>query len=113
MSVAPYIATLLAFLNAFYSIFSSQNLSKLDDFIAEYQNHSIELIATFVAGLKKDYKAVRNSIIYNHITNGPMEGTNNKLKMLRRRGYGRSEIELLNALAVLPWHYKDIDKKTA
>ena len=39
-----------------------------------------------------------------------MEGTNNKLKMLRRKGYGRVGIELLNALAVLPWYYKDLDE---
>jgi len=39
-----------------------------------------------------------------------MEGTNNKIKMLRRRGYGRAGIELINALAVLPWHYRDIDE---
>jgi hypothetical protein len=40
-----------------------------------------------------------------------MEGTNNKIKMLRRRGYGRAGIELINALAVLPWYYKDMDCK--
>jgi hypothetical protein len=56
------------------------------------------------------YIAVKNSLIYPEISNGPMEGTNNKIKMLRRRGYGRAGIELINALAVLPWHYRDIDE---
>jgi hypothetical protein len=42
-----------------------------------------------------------------------MEGTNNKIKMLRRRGYGRAGIELINALAVLPWYYKDIDENSS
>jgi len=30
--------------------------------------------------------------------------------MMRRRGYGRAGIELINALAVLPWYYKDRDE---
>ena len=44
------------------------------------------------------------------LSNGPMEGTNNKIKMMRRRGYGRAGIELINALAVLPRYYKDLDE---
>jgi len=40
-----------------------------------------------------------------------MEGTNHKIKMVRRRSFGRAGIELLNALAVLPWYYKDLDEK--
>lgn len=40
-----------------------------------------------------------------------MEGNNGKIKMIRRRSFGRAGIELLNALVVLPWYYKDIDEK--
>jgi hypothetical protein len=39
-----------------------------------------------------------------------MEGTNNKLKMFRRKGFGRVGIELLNAFSVLPWYYKDLEE---
>ena len=41
-----------------------------------------------------------------------MEGTNNKIKMVRKRGFGRAGLELLNALLVLPWYYKDLDANT-
>ena len=85
------------------------DVKKLDAFICKYQEDSIEAVAVFASGLKKDYDAVKNSLIYPRISNGPMEGTNNKIKMLRRRGYGRAGIELINAIAVLPWYYKDID----
>jgi transposase len=89
---------------AFYEVLLSVDVEKLDAFICNYQNDSIEAISVFASGLKKDYDAVKNSLIYPLISNGPMEGTNNKIKMLRRRGYGRAEIELINALAVLPWY---------
>ena len=87
----------------------SLDVKKLDQFIHKYENDSLEVIAVFVSGLKKDYDAVKNALLYPNISNDPMEGTNNKIKMIRRRGYGRPGIELINALAVLPWYYKDLD----
>ena len=103
---------LVAFLISFYEVLLSSDVNNLDAFIGQYKNDSIEVISTFASGLKKDYEAVKNCLIYPHISNGPMEGTNNKIKMLRRRGYGRGGLELINALAVLPWYYKDIDEKS-
>ena len=105
----PLLVTILV---AFYEVMLSADVNKLDEFICNYQNDSIETIATFVSGLKKDYDAVKNSLLYPQISNGPIEGTNNKIKMIRRRGYGRAGIELINALAVLPWYYKDRDENS-
>lgn len=85
------------------------DVQRLDAFISKYQKDSIEPVSVFASGLKKDYDAVKNCLLYPKISNGPMEGTNNKIKMLRRRSYGRAGLELLNALVVLPWHYKEID----
>jgi len=87
-------------------------MAQLDRFISKYENDSLEPVSAFASGLKKDYEAVKNSLLYPKISNGPIEGTNNKIKMIRKRGYGRAGIELLNALAVLPWYYKDIDEKS-
>lgn len=108
-TLLPLLVTILV---AFYEVMLSADVNKLDEFICKYQNDSIETIATFVSGLKKDYDAVKNSLLYPQISNGPIEGTNNKIKMIRRRGYGRAGIELINALAVLPWYYKDRDENS-
>lgn len=81
----------------------------MDHFIAEYRDDPIEPLSSFALGLEKDYNAVKNCLLYPKISNGPMEGTNNKIKMVRRRGYERAGIELLNALMVLPWYYYDAD----
>ena len=66
-------------------------------------------MAGFASGLQKDIEAVKNCLRYPAISNGPMEGTNHKIKGVRRRAYGRAGIELLNALLVLPWYYHDLD----
>jgi len=95
---------------AFYNIFLHRDVTKLDCFINDYINDSTEPLSIFASGLRKDYEAVKNCLLYPGISNGPMEGTNNKIKMVRRRGYGRVGIELLNALMVLPWYYHDLDK---
>lgn len=105
-----YIPRLSEFLLAFYDVLSHEEVAKLDRFIDEYQNDSIEPLSVFVSGLKKDYDAVKNCLLYPDISNGPIEGSNNKIKMVRRRGYGRAGIELLNALLVLPWYYHDLDE---
>ncbi len=44
-------------------------------------------------GIRKDYKAVKNTIKYN-ITNGITEGLVNKLKAVKRTMYGRAGLEL-------------------
>ncbi|MCL5063743.1 MAG: transposase [Firmicutes bacterium] len=78
-------------------------MAKLDAFIATYLNDPREPLATVAAGLQKDYAAVTNCLRYPDISNGPMEATNQKIKMTRRRTYGRAGLELLNGLLVLPW----------
>lgn len=109
MELIPH---LLTFLLAFYNILLHRDVTKLDCFINDYINDSTEPLSIFASGLRKDYEAVKNCLLYPEISNGPMEGTNNKIKMVRRRGYGRVGIELLNALMVLPWHYHDLDKNS-
>ncbi len=108
----PIIPRLSVFLLSFYDTLMHEDVTKLDRFIHEYQNDSSEPISIFASGLKKDYQAVKNCLLYPKISNGPIEGTNNKIKMIRKRGYGRAGIELLNALLVLPWYYRDHEENS-
>jgi hypothetical protein len=105
--VYQLIGDLVGFLTAFYEFLLSLDCNKLRQFMDFYEHHASEEITTFIAGLKKDLTAVQNCLLYPKISNGPMEGTNNKIKMVRRRSFGRAGIELLNALLVLPWYYKE------
>ena len=50
----------------------------------------------FSAGLKKDLSAVRAGLTESWST-GPVEGFINKVKLLKRQGYGRANFDLLRA----------------
>ena len=50
----------------------------------------------FAAGLKKDLAAVRAGLT-EEWSNGPVEGFVNKLKLLKKQGYGRAGFDLLRA----------------
>jgi transposase len=48
----------------------------------------------FVTGLRSDYAAVRAALSM-HVSDGPMEGLNNRLKTLKRQRYGPAGIDSL------------------
>lgn len=98
----PIIPTLIGFLSAFYNIFDTRDINKLDNFINNYKDNDDASIAQFARGLLDDYDAIKNSLLYSDISNGPIEGINNKIKMIKRRSGNRAGVELLNAYLVLP-----------
>ena len=51
--------------------------------------------ASFAHGLQNDYEAVKNAVIYPY-SNGFVEGSNNRLKMIKRTMYGRANLPLLS-----------------
>jgi len=48
----------------------------------------------FAKGLEKDIRAVEAALTYEW-SNGPTEGHNNRLKMIKRQMYGRANFDLL------------------
>lgn len=50
----------------------------------------------FAEGLKRDIDAVENAVAYDY-SNGFVEGTNSRLKMIKRTMYGRCGRQLLEA----------------
>ena len=53
-------------------------------------------LSRFAEGLEKDLDAVENSVA-SPLSNGFVEGTNSKLKMVKRTMYGRCNKDLLAA----------------
>jgi len=56
-------------------------------------------LASFANGLIQDKDAVTNSVI-SELSNGFVEGNNNKVKVIKRSMYGRAKIKLLSAKVV-------------
>jgi len=87
----------------FREIYTGKNLELLDWFIAIYSQSSIKTIASFANGLLSDIDAVSNSVT-SALSNGFVEGNNNKIKVIKRTMYGRAKIELLSAKVVHQYH---------
>jgi transposase len=98
----PILLVIEQFLKDCYYVFDSKDVNALDAFISKYLESPIEAFSSHAKGLSKDYEAVKNSLLYAHISNGPLEGMNNKIKMIHRRSYGRAGSILLNAYMLLP-----------
>lgn len=84
----------------FREIYKTKKLSLLYLFIERYTKLNIPKIASFAKGLLKDIAAVEESVS-NDLSNGFVEGTNSKLKMVKRTMYGRCRKELLEAKLML------------
>ena len=65
-------------------------------FIERYKNSNIKSIKSFAKGLERDIDAVENAVAYDY-RNGFVEGTNSRLKMIKRTMYGRCGRKLLEA----------------
>lgn len=80
----------------FREIFNKKNMPLLYLFIDRYKQSTIKELASFANGLEKDLAAVENAVA-SPLSNGFVEGTNNKVKMVKRTMYGRCGKELLAA----------------
>ena len=81
---------------SFRNIFETKNMSLLYLYIEKYVASSIKEIATFAKGLQKDIEAVENAVASDKSI-GFVEGTNSRLKMVKRTMYGRCSHKLLAA----------------
>ena len=80
----------------FREIFDKRSMPLLYLFIDRYKKSSVKEFASFARGLENDLVAVENAVA-SPLSNGFVEGTNSKLKMVKKAMYGRCGIELLSA----------------
>ena len=80
----------------FRDIFSLQSIPRLHLFINRYSRSTVKEIASFANGLLKDLEAVENAVS-SSLSNGFVEGTNSKVKTIKKAMYGRCGKLLLEA----------------
>lgn len=80
----------------FREIFEKKNMPCLYIFIERYQKSSIKEVVSFANGLAKDVNAVENAVA-SPLSNGFVEGTNSKVKTIKKAMYGRCGKMLLAA----------------
>jgi len=101
MEKNPIVGQSIDFLTDLHSCIDNADIQGLDQFIVKYSACGIGSFGTYAKGLKEDYSAVRNAILNRNISNGMIEGFNDKIKLLRKMRYGRAKEELINAVSVL------------
>ena len=48
----------------------------------------LDNVFTAIKTLKKYKRQIKNTMYYNEISNGPLEGSNNEIKVIKRISYG-------------------------
>ena len=80
----------------FRDIFIEKSIPRLHLFIWRYCQSKVKEIASFARGLSKDIDAVENAVS-SPLSNGFVEGTNSKVKTIKKAMYGRCGKPLLEA----------------
>lgn len=92
----PQLRELLSCVREFREIYRRKSMPLLYLFIEKYKRSALKELSRFSTGLEKDLAAVENSVA-SPLSNGFVEGTNSKLKMVKRTMYGRCNRLLLAA----------------
>lgn len=79
---------------SFRNILSGDSPEALDEWIKKYSRTACKDMASFAKSVIKDIRPIKNAIRYS-ISNGLIEGLNNKIKALKRSMYGRASDKLL------------------
>ena len=98
----PVIRKLKACIDEFRQIFIHKKMPRLYLFIECYKKSEFAPIASFTKGLERDIDAVENAVA-SPLSNGFVEGINNRTKMIKRVMYGRCGLKLLSAKIMLPY----------
>ena len=90
----PSIAQAYTLSQAFLALVRERRGNALEAWMAEAAASGIEALARFAQGLQEDLAAVKAGRTLPW-SNGPVEGHINRLKLLKRQGYGRADVGLL------------------
>jgi len=93
-SLHPEVAQAYTLVQQFVHMLRTRTGEYLDDWLSRVKASKIRELQGFLTGVKRDKAAVTAGLTLPH-NNGVVEGNVNKLKLIKRMGYGRAEFPLL------------------
>jgi transposase len=96
----PDLSTVYQIVRDFREIMFSKRVDDLDTWIEHAKAFDAQEINSFLNGILRDIKAVKNGIRYDY-NNGLAEGSVNKIKLYKRIMFGRCSFELLRTKTLL------------
>ena len=85
----------------FFRIVRERHAVALEGWLCQASDSSVGELQTLAKGLRKDQAAVMAGLELEW-SNGPTEGHVNRLKLIKRQGYGRAGFDLLQARVLVP-----------
>jgi transposase len=95
----PEIDLAYEFVQQFTQMLRTRTGEKLDDWLEKVRTSQIRQLQSFVLGIERDKAAVVAGLTLSQ-NNGVVEGHVNKLKLIKRMGYGRAGFPLLRQRAL-------------
>ena len=96
----PHLDALARRVAEFAKMLTGLHGDRLDDWLTAVENDDGQPdLHTFARGIRRDYHAVRNGLTL-HWNSGPVEGSNTKIKHIKRIMYGRANLDLLRKMAL-------------
>lgn len=96
----PELSAAITLAQSFIELVRQRVPDKLDCWLEQAKNCSFQAFQRFAKGLEEDYDAVKAGLTW-EVSNGPVEGQNNRLKMLKRQMFGRAGLDLLARRLIL------------
>lgn len=96
----PVFEKIYNLITSFKSMIRQKACHKLEQWLEDLQNSEISDIQNFARGVRRDFDAVKNGIA-KPFNNGLAEGFINKLKVIKRIMYGRSNFNTLKLKSLL------------
>lgn len=90
----PDLAEATELAKSFAAIVRQRQPDQLDSWLAQADHSILSPFRRFAKRLREDYDAVKAGVTMS-VSNGPVEGHINRLKILKRQMYGRAKIDLL------------------
>lgn len=100
VATCPHLTVLAHRIREFAAILTQRRGHDLNAWITTVRADDLPALHSFAHGLEKDIKAVVAGLTLPY-SNGPMEGTNTKVKLLKRQMYGRAGFHLLRQRILL------------
>jgi len=100
LSQQPELSEAIQLSQGFLKLVRERLPEQLDTWLAKAKNSALKVFQRFAKGLNEDYDAVKAGVIL-EVSNGQVEGQNNRLKMLKRQMFGRASLALLEKRLIL------------
>lgn len=98
---SPALQTTDDLVGGFAEILTQRRGRDLPGWMEQVEQTGSAALRSFVAGLRTDLAAVTAGLTLRW-SSGPVEGTVNRIKMLKRQMYGRARLDLLRKRVLLP-----------